>query len=1403
MSVTSGLAGTPKDLSASQRAVLEERLQRARRTSQRSPESRTSIPRRPAGAELPLSLGQERLWFLDQLEPGTPVYNLCHAVRLQGPLVLPALEQALNLIVARHESLRTNFQAEDGRPLQVVSPVRVLSLVVADLTKSPVEHREAELKTRLQAEARRPFDLATDSLIRALVVRLSPLDHVVLLTMHHIISDGWSLGVLFRELAKGYVGFCRGESPVLTDLPVQFGDYALWERQQFHGLGFAEALSFWKQQLGGVLPNLELPIDHPRSSTAVARGALRSLTLSNAVTEGIKSLGQQEGATLFMTLLAAFNVLLYRWTGADDIVVGSVVAGRRKVELEKLIGFFVNTIVLRSNLKGDPTFRTLLQRVRDFSFSAIAHQDLPFDVLVQELRPDRAVSRNPLFQVMFVVQNAASTTAEMPNLAVETLDVDTATAKFDLTLSVVEAPEGLRVGLEYNADLFEAATIEGLLGCFERLVASIVAGPDRAIADLAWVSPSEQQRIVREWNRTAVDFPRDRTIHDVIEARVAAAPDRPALSFAGTTLTYQELNDRANQLAHHLRAAGVGPDTLVAICFERSPRMIIALLAILKAGGAYVALDPSYPPDRLAFMLADAQPPVVLTTAALRRVIPAGDGTLPAFRIIETDTKATEIGLRPTANPEPLAGATHLAYVCYTSGSTGRPKGVGIIHRAVLRLLLNVDYIDLGPEDVFTQLSNSAFDASTFEIWGSLMHGGRLVIVPPAVILSPPDLFTFLAAEGVTVTLITTAVFNQLVEFRSDFFRSLRVVLFGGEAANASAVRAVLRGGRPQRLINAYGPTEATTLATTYEVRDLPADAATVPIGRPIANTTVYVLDPRGQPVPVGVAGELYIGGVGVARGYLRRPELTAERFVADPFEPGPEARLYRTGDRVRWRPDGNLEFIGRFDRQVKIRGFRIELGEIETVLERHPRVKQAVVEIRESDSGDYRLVAYVAAADTALEPTELRHHLQTQVAEHMIPGAWVILDTLPLNANGKVDRAALPAPQTASRAEHVAPRDDTERQLVEVWSAVLSVERVGVRDRFFELGGHSLLAVQMVARLEKAFGKKLPVAAIFQHGTIEELAPLLRSGATSYASATSIVAVQAQGERPPLYLVHGVGGGMFWGYANLARHLGPEQPLLAFKSRGLEGLPEFETIEELAAQYVADLRTRQAAGPYRIGGYCFGGIVAYEMARQLEAMGETAGVLALINCSPPNTPYDRIPQPTTWRWRMKFVRNVGYWLGCVVFRWTLAERLEFARWKWRVLRKRFRGGGGRDVDSLGVTDLDEMVNLDAYSEDQRRLWQTHVNALRRYQPQPYGGRVTLLRTCGHALRCSFEDHYGWGPLAGGGVTVLVVPGGHGNILDEPHVQMVARALERELIPDRGASNESPVHAKCAQGELA
>ncbi len=1394
MTVRDEVIPTRVELSGTQRARLEERLQRAKLATARSAEPRSVIPRRPAQGEIPLSYAQERLWFLDQLEPGSAVYNVCQALRLQGVLDLAVLERALNEIVRRHEVLRTNVITVEGRAVQVVAPSRNLPVSFVDLTAESPDDREAELQRRLQAESRRPFDFSRDLLLRVMVVRSADREHTLLLTMHHIISDGWSLGILFREMAALYTAYRTNQPAALPELPLQFADYALWEREHLKGPALEGPLAYWKKQLADPLPVLELPVDRPRGAGVSTAGGVHTVQLSPELTQALKGLAQQEGATLFMALLAAFQVLLHRWTGQEDIVVGSVVAGRRRVELERLIGFFVNTVVIRADLGGEPGFRQLLARVRETALGAMAHQDAPFECLVRELRPDRNAGRNPLFQVMFVLQNAPMAPADLPELRIEPVDLDTGTAKFDLTLTMMEGPQGLRASFEYSADLFESATMARLMRCFQTLLEGIVAQPELPVSQLPLLTAAEREQIVVHWNQTARPFPRDCTLPELFAVQVVRAGQAVAVIQGDRQLTYAELDARANQVAHRLRRAGVRPETLVALCLERSMELIVAVLGILKAGGTYVSLDPAYPPERLAFMLGDTGAPVVLTQAKLRATVEefctvafrnaGSNASRSAPEIIQLDADWDAIGRESPLAPECGATPENLAYVSYTSGSTGRPKGVCIPHRAVSRLLFNPGYITLGPDDGVLQIANCAFDASTFEIWGALLHGGRLVVVPPEVVLAPQDLAREIADRGITAMFVTTALFNQLSQHAPGIFRGVRHVLFGGEAANPNCVRDVLQQGPPARLLNAYGPTETTTFATWFEVREVPPGAQNVPIGRPISNTTVYVLDPRGQPVPVGVPGELYIGGEGLARGYWNRPELTAERFVPDPFGGSPDGRLYRTGDRVRWLPDGTIEFLGRIDRQVKIRGFRVEPAEVEAVLAAHPLVKECAVVVRDDPSGAKCLVAYVVSTEAVAPGAGTwRTYLEQNLPAHLVPSAFVPLEALPLNANGKVDTRALPdfdGRRPDLDAGHVAPRNEIERELVAIWQQVLGVPRVGVQDRFFDLGGHSLLAVRLVAQLEKKFGRKLPVAAIFQHRTVEQLARLLRAEEPRYASGSSIVDIQGQGTRPPLYLVHGVGGGMFWGYSNLARHLGSDQPILAFKSRGLDGEPEWPSIEELAASYVADLRRHQPHGPYQLGGYCFGGVVAYEMARQLHAAGEEVGLLALMNCSPPNTGYDQTGDRRSLRWQLKFLANLAYWFGCFLFSWSWRERTEFVRWKFRILRR--KAGLGQIEREIATTDVDELVNLAAYSDRQRALWQTHVRALMNYRPPAYAGQVTLFRTRGHTLFCSFDPQYGWGRLAEGGVDVRIMPGGHGNILDEPHVRMVAQTL-RAILP--------------------
>lgn len=1377
------------ELSGSQRAVLEERIQRARQTGARSAEPRTSIPRRSGREEVPLSFAQERLWFLDQLEPGSAVYNVCQAVSMKGMLDLAALEKALGEIIRRHEILRTNFVAADGRAVQTVAATRSITLRVVDLSAWRDGTAEEELQRRLQEESRRPFDFARDLLLRALVVRVNATEHTLMLTMHHIISDGWSVGILFRELATLYPVYCAGETPALPELPIQFADFVLWERDAVQSAALEKPLAYWKQQLRGPLPVLELPVDHPRSVAPMSRGAAQAVTLPKPLTNALKALGQQEGATLFMTLLAAFQVLLHRWTGQEDIVVGSVVAGRRKVELEKLIGFFVNTLVFRGDLKGNPTFRELLTRVRETSLGALAHQDLPFDRLVKELRPDRTLSRNPLFQVMFVLQNAPMSPMELPRLSLEPLEVDTGTTKFDLTLSMIELPQGLRAAFEYNADLFEPGTIARMLGCFQTLLEGIVAHPEHRIARLPLLTPSERHQLLTGWNRTTSDYPRDRTIGELFDEQVARAPQAVAVGFEGRELTYAELDERATVLAARLRASGVRPDVLVGLCLERSLELIVALVAIVKAGGAYVSFDPAYPKDRLAFMLEDTKAPVLITQASLK-------GRLPAERaeVICLDEAGGALGAGcPSAGGNgdgrgPTADS--LAYVSYTSGSTGRPKGVCVPHRGVVRLVKNADFARMGPAEVFLQFAPIAFDASTLEIWGALLNGGRLVVVPPGP-CSLAELGSLIEKRGVTTLWLTAGLFHQMVEEQLDSLHNVRQLLAGGDVLSVPHVVRALEQLPRTQLINGYGPTENTTFTCCHRITAPPLAGRSVPIGRPIANTQVYILDGQMQPVPMGVPGELYAGGDGLARGYLNRPELTAEKFVPHPFSPDPGARLYRTGDLARWLPDGSVEFMGRIDRQVKIRGFRVEPAEIEAILLTHPAVKECAVVVREDGSGTKCLAAYLVAKHAPAPAVDTwRPFLEDKLPEYLMPSSFTTLDTLPLNANGKVDTAGLPA-FDGSRPElqhsYVAPRDAVEEQLAQIWRNVLGVHPIGVHDRFFDLGGHSLLAVRMVAHLEKQFGKKLPVSAIFQHRTIDQLAKLLRDPGQRYTPISSIVEIQGHGRRPPVYFVHGVGGGMFWGYSNLARHLGDDHPIYAFKSRGLEGLPEWPSIEDMAANYLADLRAHQPQGPYLLGGYCFGGVVAYEMARQLEAGGEKVALLGLINCSPPNTEYER-PNRRPLAWKLKFLRNIFYWIGCFCFSWTWRERKDFMRWKLAVFRRKATGTAAPPEQAqLDLTDLDELLNLADYSLKQRELWQHHVRLLLAYRPGTYGGTVTLFRTRGHAFVTSFDENYGWSDLARGGLTIRLMPGGHGNILDEPHVRAVARAFEACVPAARGA----------------
>jgi amino acid adenylation domain-containing protein len=1032
------------------------------------------------GGPLPLSFAQERLWFLHRLQPESAFYNVGHALRLSGALDVRALERALGEVVRRHEVLRTTFADAEGTPVQAVAPFGGFALPAEDVAGG-----EAEARRRTAEEVERPFDLAAGPLFRARLLRLATSDHLLLLSMHHVVTDEWSTGVLFRELSALYAAYRDGADSPLPELAVQYADYAAWERAEMGGERLERQLAWWKERLAGAPALLELPTDRPRPAVQTHRGAQARIQLPATLLERLQALGRGEGATPFMVLLAAFQALLARYGGSDDVVVGSPIAGRTRREVEGLIGFFVNTLVLRADLGGDPTFREALRRVREVTLGAYENQDVPFERLVAELRPERTLSHSPLFQVMFIQGGAEPLAVELPGVEVRRAGGGSRTSKFDLTLVAATQPDGLALVLEYGTELFERATAERMLGHLRRVLEQVAADADTHLSRLELLDDGERRLLVGEWSGAEAHAPTGRLVHHRFEARAAQAPDAVAVAFGDRSLTCAELNERANRLAHRLVRLGVGADARVGICLERGPEMIVCVLAVLKAGGACVPLDPGYPAERLAFMVADAGAPVLLTQDALRNALPAPDGV----RVLAVDAEWPEIAAEAADDLAAAPRAGDLAYVLYTSGSTGTPKGVMMPHEALSALVAwHLCGAELAEPRRTLQFASLSFDVSFQEIAVTLASGGTLVLVDDDTRRDAVQLARYLAAQQVERLFLPFVALQALAEAARETGTTLglREIVTAGEQLVSTPQIAALVDGLPGcRLINHYGPTE-THVATAHTLAGGSAAWSPLPpIGRPVAGTRVFVLDGALRPAPVGVPGELYVGGAQVARGYLDRPALTAQRFVPDPFTPG--ARLYATGDRVRWKADGEMEYLGRADQQVKIRGFRVEPGEVEAVLRQHADVRDCAVVARGDAPGQTRLVAYVVGAADA---DALRAHLRARLPEHMVPSAFVALDALPLTPSGKLDRRALPAPDAAADGEgFVRPRDPTEEALAAIWAEVLRREAVGVHDDFFDLGGHSLLATRVAARVRTAFGVALTVRALFQNRTIEALA--------------------------------------------------------------------------------------------------------------------------------------------------------------------------------------------------------------------------------------------------------------------------------------------------------------------------
>jgi amino acid adenylation domain-containing protein len=1036
--------------------------------------------------ELPLSFAQERIWFLSQLDPESPFYNVHLAIRITGPLNLVALEQSFSEIVRRHEILRTTCSEIDGKPALTVVPALTLTLPLVDLRQLPKGRREAEVVHLATAEAREPINLSKGPLLRVKLLLLNRQENVLLLTTHHFVSDGVSMRVLLmRELTLLYKAFSNDEPSSLSELPIQYADFSYWQRQYLKDNTLEDQIAYWKKKLMGA-PALKIATDHGRPPILTFEGRTHSFKLPMHLSEAIKGLSRQQGTTLFMTLLAAFQTLLHRYSCQDDIVIGTVVSNRSPLETEELIGPFANSLALRTDFSGNPTFVELLTRVHDVVTGAFAHQDLPFEKLVEELRPERDLSCNPLFQIVFVLHSSSHDyNLNFPGARLRSLGVERGTTRFDLVLEMVEGQEELLGTLEYSTALFNDSTIERVQRHYQTLLEGIVANPNQRISNLALLTEPERQQLLVEWNDTKRDYPQDQCIHELFETQAQKTPDSIAVASDSARLTYRELNRRANQLAHHLQAAcGVRPEVLVGVYLERSLEMISGILGILKAGGAYLPLDPAYPEEYVKVLLQETQASLVLTQSRFLNRLPKN-----VAQVVCVDERGRGSVDEENHNFPAKARANNLAYVIYTSGSTGRPRGVAIEHHSVVNLIYWAkEILGLPTHHKVLASSSICFDLSVFELFFPLSWGGQVILVDNLLSLSALP-----ATREVTFINTVPSAIAEITRI-DGIPASARTVILAGELLQKTLVRQLYQRDGIQRVFNFYGPSEATVYATFALLRK--NDQNLPSIGRPIANTQVYVLDRYLNSVPVGVVGEIYIGGAGLARGYVNRPELTAEKFIASPFSREPGARLHRTGDLARYLPGGNLEFIGRMDERVKIRGYRIEMGAVEAAMAGHPAIREAAVVVGEDQWGEKRLIAYgVCVSQQVPTTSELRNFLKGKLPQYMVPSVFIVLDAFPLTGSGKIDRKSLPPPDRVRSELKVAyrePRDAAERSIVAVWKKVLGVEKVGIDDNFFDLGGHSLLMLRVHSELQNIFLRHLRLVEMYECPTVRSLAERL-----------------------------------------------------------------------------------------------------------------------------------------------------------------------------------------------------------------------------------------------------------------------------------------------------------------------
>ncbi|MBO1051113.1 MAG: amino acid adenylation domain-containing protein [Dolichospermum sp. DET73] len=1323
---------------------------------------------------LPLSFSQSRLWFLDLLEPNTPAYNISVAFRLDGNLNQEALHQSLQIIIQRHEVLRTTFDSQDGVPIQVIHEFLEVPLTVTNLSHLDSQTQQETLKNAVKEVIISPFNLRKLPLLRVHLYQLSEDVYIFVLVIHHIISDAWSLGLMIKELSLSYTALCQDNIKSLSPLSIQYADFANWQRTTFEQTQLPAQLAYWKQKLAGATEVLQLPTDYPRPPVVSHQGSAVSFTINKQTSEKLQKLCESQGATLFMGLLGVFSILLMRYSGQEDLLIGTPIANRNRKQVEDLIGFFVNTLVIRNDLSGNPNFINLLSRIKEETLQAYAYQDVPFERIVEELHPERNLSHHPLFQVMFVLQNTPMGKLELPNLQLTPWKLEQAVSKFDLTLLMTETQQGIEGTWEYRTDLFNVATINRMIGHFQTLLDSIVTQPEQRINELYILTPNEQNQLLVQWNQTQVNYPQDKCLHQLFELQVEKTPNAVAMVFKNQTLSYQELNQRANQLAHCLQSLEVKPDVLVGICIERSLEMVIGLLGILKAGGAYVPIDPNYPQERLNFMLEDAQISILLTQQELLENL-----NIPAInKIICLDTEWEIIAQESTENFSSHVVGENLAYLIYTSGSSGKPKGVMIPHHAICNHMLWMQAtFSFQETDKVLQKTPFSFDASVWEFYAPLLTGGQLIVAEKGGHQDSVYLLKLISEQQVTIVQLVPSLLQMLLEQGGiEACKSLKHIFCGGEPLSVVLEQRLL-SKLNVNLHNFYGPTEACIDATFWTCKN-EINQQIVPIGRPIANTQIYILDSHLQPVPIGVPGELHIGGLGLARGYFHRPELNNDKFIPHPFSHQPGARLYKTGDLVRYLPDGNIEFLGRIDHQVKIRGFRIELGEIETALSQHPDVLNSVVITSTDSFGSNCLIAYIVTQQQPLISSGIwRDFLKAKLPDYMIPSNFVILDHLPLTPNGKVDRKALSTlsvDRNIDSDQQISPRTPLEYKLVEIWEEILKVSPIGVTENFFDLGGHSLLAIRLIAAIEQKLKCNLPVVSLFREGTIEKIATLLEQEKPS-SNLDVLIPLQTKGNLPLLFLIHQAGGyGLSYSVLaeKLAKELDKQRPIYAIQARGLDGKqPPLDTIEAMATSYISAIREIQPFGPYLLGGHSLGGLIAFEMAAQLETGGEQIAHLLIMDTHPPLAT-DEI------------TASLEDDAGILCF---IVEQIGLHFQK--TINIAYEELATLDQESQFEYVLQTLQHHEVIPPDSGRnliaglinVYKANLQASLIYQPQPVKSPITVFKTASLAEQFPNDPTVGWGKLTCEKVRVSCVTGEHQTMLKEPDVRNLVAEIVKIL----------------------